>query len=777
MYYNPTEKWLRARFTPNIPLGDNRSSITACERHIQLSRRAACEGSVLLKNNGILPFKKGTKIAVFGNAQIDYIKGGKGSSDVFSPYVRNIYEGLKMKGSNDGLKPSEPKVEVFDELSIFYESSVATARRNGGQSGRLAEPKVPAELMRAASEFTDTAVITICRVSSEGFDEHNDAQTKYFELEDCEKEMVADVLANFKHVVVLLNVPTMVDTSWFANNDKVEAAILLWQGGMEGGLAAADMLVGDDAPSGKLTDTFAARFEDYPTSAGYHESEDYVKYTEDIFVGYRYFETIPGKKEAVVYPFGYGLTYTTFALSKIFVSCDGERIFVNLKVTNTGTRAGKEVVQVYYSASEGKISKEKIALAAFAKTPLLEPGRTAALSLAFDINDMASFDDMGDVEKSAYVLEAGEYKIFVGTSVRDNDLAYTYTLPENVIVEKLNSYCAPVKLEKRLMADGTYRDVPARTEEVKTFPVGYHSEYKPREDVISLYAVADGKATLDEFISQMSDEDLMEVLAGQRNTGVCNNSTIGGFDNKYRIQPIATADGAAGLRLHWQRGIRTTAFPIPAALACSFNTDLLEEVGEAGALECLENNMQIWLTPALNIHRSVLCGRNFEYFSEDPLVSGKMAAAMVRGIQSQRVCATPKHFAANNKETNRYASDSIVSERALREIYLKGFEICVKESYPKVIMSSYNLLNGVHTSENAELLTGILRGEWGYEGMITSDYDNWAEHYKEVKAGNDVRMPYGNGGRLIEPYKAGLITRDEMAACVKRILEMVLWVD
>ncbi len=769
MYY-PTEKWLRARFTPCIPLGDNRSSITACEKHIQLSRRAAHEGAVLLKNdNGFLPLAKGKKVAVFGNAQIDYVKGGSGSGIVYAPYVRNIYEGLKMKGD---------KVEVFDSLSLFYTDYVVNAYKNGGENGRLTEPKVPTELLHAASAFTDTAIITICRFSGEGYDKRNDSENKYFELEDGEKEMVADVLASFENVIVLLNVGAMIDTSWFANNEKIKAALLLWQGGLEGGLAAADLLVGDASPSGKLVDTCAAKFEDYPSSEGFHESEDYVKYTEDIFVGYRYFETIPGKKDAVVYPFGYGLTYTTFEISDIFAGGNGSHIFISATVKNTGNRAGKEVVQIYYSAPEGKISKEKIALIAFEKTPLLEPGKSCKVNLTFDTADMASYDDMGDIEKSAYVLEKGEYKIFVGTSVRDNVcIDYKYTLTEDVILEKLNSYCAPKKLEKRLLADGTFRDVAPCTDEAKTFPLTYHNEYKPREDIIELYDVYEGKATLDEFISQMSDEDLMDVLVGKRNTGVANTGTMGGFENKYHILPIATADGPAGLRLHPNRGIRTTAFPVATALACTWNPDLLEEVGKAGALECKENNIQIWLTPALNIHRSPLCGRNFEYYSEDPLIAGKMAAAMVRGIQSEQVVAVPKHFAANNKETNRFESDSIVSERALREIYLKGFEICIKESSPKMIMSSYNLINGVHTSESAELITGILRGEWGFEGMLTTDWSNTAMHYKEVKAGNDIRMPARQEGQLKKPYEEGLISRDEMAICAKRILEMILWVE
>ena len=587
--------------------------------------------------------------------------------------------------------------------------------------------------------------------------------------------MVAGVLANFAHVIVLLNTGAVIDTSWFTHEEKVEAALMLWQGGMEGGLAAADMLVGDDAPSGKLADTLAAALADYPSTEGFHESEDYVKYTEDIFVGYRYFETIPGGKKAVVYPFGHGLTYTAFKLSDIFVSASDKRIFVSVDVKNTGVRAGKEIVQVYYCAPKGKMSKEKIALAAFAKTPQIEPGKSVTLTMYFDINDMASYDDAGDVKKNAWVLEAGDYKIMVGTSVRENACAYTYNVAETRITKKCKSYCAPKNLGKRLMADGSYRDVPARRTAQKTFAPEYRNEYKPREERIELYDVADGKATLDEFISQMSDEELMEVLTGKRSTGVCNCGTMGGIF-KYRIPAIATADGPAGLRLHTNRGVRTTSFPVATAIACSWNTALAEEIGRAAALECKENNIQIWLAPALNIHRNPLCGRNFEYYSEDPYVAGKMAAAMVRGIQSERVVATPKHFAANNKETNRLDSDSVMSERALREIYLRGFEICVKESAPKLIMSSYNLINGVRASECGELITGILRGEWGYEGAVTTDWSNHAEHYKEVKAGGDVRMPCSEG-ELQKPYEEGLVSRSELAACAKRVLEMGLWVE
>lgn len=765
-------RWTRARYQPCLPLGDNRSLITASEKHIALSRKAASEGAVLLKNtNGFLPFAKGQKIAVFGNAQIDYVKGGGGSGDVTTPYIRNIYEGLQCK---------KDKIDVFHSLSLFYADYVRKAYQNGGENGRLTEPKIPEELLKEAAAFTDTAVITICRFSGEGWDQHNDDDNKYFDLEDEEKAMVADVFAHFENVVVLLNVGAMIDTAWFADNDKVKAALMLWQGGLEGGLAAADMLVGDENPSGKLVDTCARLFADYPSSEGFHESKDYVKYTEDIFVGYRYFETVPGKKDAVVYPFGYGLSYTSFSLSDLSVGDNGKDIFVSVKVTNTGNRAGKEVVQVYYSAPEGKIAKAKKILCAFEKTPLLEAGASCTVRLSFVIEDMASYDDIGTIKKSAYVMEQGSYTVHVGTSVRDTvEADYIYKLEEDRVTKTLTAYCTPKNLDKRMLSDGSYMDVAPYDEAEKVFPCTYHSEYKPlaEGEKLDLNDVAEGKMTLDAFVSHLTDEELIELLVGQPNMGVANTGTMGGYHSRHRLPAIATADGPAGLRIHKGFGVMTTAFPVATALACSWNTALLEEVGKAQALECKENNIQIFLAPALNIHRSPLCGRNFEYYSEDPLIAGKMAAAVVRGIQSQKVVATPKHFAANNKETNRFESDSIVSERALREIYLKGFEICVKESDPKMIMTSYNLINGVRSSESAELITGILRGEWGFGGMITTDWSNHAKHYKEVQAGNDIRMPASQSGQLKAPYEAGLITRDEMAVCVKRILEMILWVE
>jgi len=770
------EKWARIKYQSCLPLGDNNSRITGCERHIQLSRKAACEGTVLLKNNdNVLPLKKGSKVAIFGKGQIDYVKGGGGSGMVYSEYVRNIYQGLKLK---------EDKVEVFDKLSLFYESACIKAYKDGEKNGMFDEFEIPENLVLEAKEFTDTAVITICRYSGEGFDRKNDGTDTYFTLSDNEKKMVETVTSNFENVIVLLNTGAMIDASWFAKNNKIKAALIIWQGGMEGGLAAADILVGDATPSGKLVDTCAEKFDDYPSSAGFHESEDYVKYTEDIFVGYRYFETIPGKKDCVVYPFGYGLSYTSFEFSNLTANANGEKIYVYVTVKNTGKYDGKEVVQVYYSAPMGKVTKPALELCAFAKTRLLKPGENETLCMSFDIKDMASYDDTGDVEKSAYVLEKGDYKIFAGNSVRNlTELDYKYSLEKTIVTEKLTQYCAPKKLGKRLLANGEYIDVPDSNVPVKEFPCDYVCERKVVADgeVRDFAKVVNGEISLDDFIATLTDIELMTLLVGKYRTGVSNTDGMGGI-SECGIPAPMTIDGPAGVRIRPETGIRTTAFPVATMLACTWNIDILEEIGVAGALETKENNLSMWLTPALNIHRSPLCGRNFEYYSEDPFVSGKMAAAMVRGIQSQNIVATPKHFACNNKETNRKESDSIVSERAIREIYIKGFEICVKEAKPRLVMTAYNLVNGVRASENAELITGILRGEWGYDGLVTTDWNNTASGSKEKIAGNDIRMPSieihnSRYPESLETTEIEGVTRNQLAVCVKRLLEMILWLE
>ncbi len=764
------EKWARVKYAPCLPMGKDGKRVTACSEHIEISRSVAAEGMVLLKNeNNLLPLKDGKRVAVFGKGQYDYVKGGGGSGDVTVDYVRNIYEGLK-------IKESEGKIGVFDGLIDFYKNEIEKQYADGKEIGRTEEPEIPADLLNAAKAYTDTAIITICRFSSESWDRKGELHDGDFYLSEREEKMVETVTAAFENVIVVINAGAQTDTEWYHSNDEIGAVLYAWQGGMEGGLATADVLCGDVNPSGKLVDTFAKKFSDYPSSESFEESDDYVKYYEDIYVGYRYFETIPDADKCVNYPFGYGLSYTDFEISNISAKQCGEKIVVSADVKNIGNVSGKEVVQVYYSAPQGKLGKPKYELAAFKKTALLESGEKRTVTTEFDINSMASYDDTGKIAMSAYVLEKGSYKFYVGNSVRNTvKTDYEYTVENDTVTEQLTQQSAPSKLEKRMLSDGSFEEMASYTNNV------YENNYpentaKAPEELAKLIDVFNGKVTMDEFIAQLTDDELVELTYGKPNTGVANTFGMGNLP-KYGVPNVMTADGPAGLRIDRCVGVRTTAFPCATMIACTWNPDLMYEIGKAGAEEVKENNIGIWLTPALNIHRNPLCGRNFEYYSEDPLIAGKMAAAKVNGIQSQHIAASAKHFCANNKEVNRLDSDSIVSERALREIYLKGFEICVKESQPWTIMSSYNIVNGTRASENHDTLTNILRKEWGFKGMVTSDWGNHAENYKEVKAGNDIKMPVGQHDEVMKALADGNITRPEIEVSAKRVLEMIMKID
>lgn len=806
------EKWTRVKFQPNLPLGENGERLTGSLGHIGLSKEAAKEGMVLLKNRGdILPLKKGTRVALFGKATFDYVKGGGGSGDVTVAYIRNLYEGLKMQ---------KDVVSIFEPLCDYYRKDVERQYAQGSVPGMTIEPEVPQELLDEAKAYADTAVISICRFSGEGWDRKSivDADNKNmgegeldmavrsskifangdFCLSAQEAAMVETVKKNFSKVVVVMNVGGMVDTSWFVREDAIGAVLMAWQGGLEGGLAAAELLVGKGNPSGKLSDTFAQTLEDYPSTGDFHESRDYVNYTEDIYVGYRYFETVPGADQKVNYPFGFGLSYTTFQTDVLSAEEKDGQVRIQVQITNTGSRDGKEVVQVYFEAPQGRLGKPKRQLIAFAKTRSLRPGESQRLYLSFEIRDMASYDDTGKVQKAAYVLEKGDYFFHVGTSVRDTvRLDYVYQVKEDTVTEQLESRLTPSELPRRMLSDGSYEEVPQRegndpnANELERMPEdmmeGYVPAVRPR-DRYQLWRepykkgahifkeVAEGKLTPEEFLAQLTDEETAQLLGGQPNTGVANTFGYGNLP-EYGVPSVMTADGPAGLRIAPECGVTTTCWPCSTLLACSWNPEIVEAVGLAGGAEVKENNIAVWLTPAVNIHRSPLCGRNFEYYSEDPYLAGKLASAMVRGIQANHIGATVKHFALNNKETNRKNSDSRVSERAAREIYLKAFEIIVREAKPWSIMTSYNIINGHRASENADLLEGILRGEWGFDGCITTDWWTCGEHYKEVKAGNDIKMGCGYPERLLEALEKGCLTRKEMDACALRVLKLILKID
>ncbi len=794
-----SKRFSRFLYQPCIPLGKDGRCATACEEHIELSRKAAADSIILLKNNdNVLPLEMGVRVALFGKSAVDYFKGGGGSGDVYTKYVRNILDGLR-------IKEKEGKLSLFEPLNEFYENHVAKERERINREAAVAqnfvnneiprtdavrrslalaevnfkyqvsEPHISDDLLLSAAQNADTAIIVIGRFSGEGWDRSDRKDIRDFYLNDDEKDLVKKVTEHFGKVIVVLNVGGIVDTKWFKDNSKISASLLAWQGGTEGGLATADVLCGDVNPSGKLTDTFASSFDDYPSSYNFNESYDYVDYTDDIYVGYRYFETVPKAKEKVNYPFGFGLSYTNFKLSDIKAQDDGQNITVSLKVTNIGGLSGKEVVQVYYSAPQGVLGKPKKVLAGFKKTKLLKSGESEDIKITFAINDMASYDDVGKFQKSAYLLERGEYKIYVGTSVRDvTETEYSYTVREPFrVTEQLISRCAPKKLSKRMVSDGNYETLECIPYECEISH--QHEITSVLEDICKLEDVGE-KATLDEFVAQMTDDELICLLGGYKNIGVVNTGCFAPLE-RLGVPPVPTADGPAGVRLFKDTGISTTAWPVATALASTWDTELLYEIGVAGGIEIKENNIGIWLMPGINIHRSPLCGRNFEYFSEDPYLSGMMSAAIVNGVQSVKVACSLKHFVCNNKEVNRRFCDSRVSERALREIYLKGFEICVKKAQPWTVMSSYNLINGVYTSANPELITGILREEWGFEGLVVSDWFNRAVHSDEVLAGNDIKMPNGDSEELKIALKNGKITRGDLQACVKRYMQLILKFD
>ena len=787
------DNFARFRYQPCLPLGKDGKRVTASPEHISLSKKAASEGIVLLKNiKNTLPLKSENTISLFGKASIEYIKGGGGSGDVHCPYIKNIYEGFLDK-------EKENKIRVYKPLSDFYSDYVKAESVNVLTQEQInarwdivnnmefctkrddmtydtfaamhvKEAELPDELIVSASENSDTALITISRFSAEGVDRRPIPGDYY--LSENEKNLINRCCDLFETVIIIINSGAIIDCEFFAENDKIGAVLMAWQGGMEGGSAIADIICGDTNPSGKLTDTITKSYDYYPTKNDFWECFEHLDYSDDIYVGYRYFETIPGADKFVRYPFGFGLSYTSFCISDILCFEHNNKIHTIANITNTGEYSGKEVLQVYFSAPDGLLGKPALQLAAYTKTKLLAPGESQTVHTVFNKEFMSSFDDLGKICKSAYVLEKGTYCFYIGNSIRNTSKAeFELILNDDIITAQYSSLCKPSALSKRMLSNGTYEALPCGESnyfygDVTDTPVQAPEELKKFDEVIN-------GLPINEFIAQLSIEELAYLVGGQPPTGVANTGCFGGLE-RLDIPAIPTADGPAGLRLEPKTGIPTTAWPCATLLACTWDTELIEQVGAAGGAELRENNLGVWLAPALNIHRDPMCGRNFEYYSEDPLIAGKSAAAAVRGIQSNKVAVSIKHFACNNKEANRFACDSRLSERALREIYLKGFEITVKEADPWTVMSSYNLINGLHTSESYELLTCILRNEWGFNGMVVTDWGVKNRPVVEILAGNDMKMHCGYPEELIEAYYNGIITRANLELCVKRILEMFL---
>ncbi len=679
-----------------------------------LSRRAAAESMVLLKNeNGTLPLAQGGKIALF-DITGKYRAGGGGSSDVKAVRVVDIPSGLK-------------------------------------EAGFVLDP-----------QSREAAVMIIERASREG----RDNSESWFDLSEKERETLAGIKsAGFAKIVVVCNSGHAINLSPLAEDPTVGAILWTWYPGGEGGAAVGDIVSGKINPSGRLASTLARAVRDWPSDSGFVDYRGAVPYEDDIFVGYRYFETIPGAKEKVVYPFGHGLSYTDWKVEAL-ECCQRENVananvandrlaldigtgntstmaaFATVRVTNTGKVAGKRSVLCYTSHKGGKAEHPAIELRAYAKTKLLDPGESEELTLSFAKRDLAYFDDEGaSGNPGAWVLDQGEYTVLAGGSVRDVVPVGSFTVAAPEVLETPGFKLRTDTLARRLRADGSYTAVPLA---YPTRP-GRLGKGKVRKEPVempsvTLYDVADGKATMDQLLDQMTLNEMLFLCYGHPRVDPNGTGSIGALA-KFGISAAQTCDGPAGIR----RSIKSTYFPCAALLASSFDPALLREVGDALGTEAAETDFDILLAPGLCIHRHPLCGRNFEYFSEDPLVSGVSAAEYVKGVQSRGVGATLKHFAGNNREATRRYEKDIVGERAFREIYLRGFERAVKEAKPWAIMTAYSGINGYNCGEHYGLVTGILRDEWGFDGVTMTDWWTTVPLWRELAAGNDVKMPSDRG--------------------------------
>ena len=725
------------------------------EAYAKKAREAVSEGIVMLKNEKeTLPLKKGSKVAVFGRNQFSYYKSGTGSGGAVN--TGNIVDVLKALSGEE--------IVINQAVKAEYEKWLVDHPFDDG-CGWASEPWFQEEMplseafVKQAAKESDTALILLGRTAGEDKDNKGEAGSYY--LTETEEQMLALVCKEFEKTAVLLNVGNIIDMKW-AEKYQPQAVLYIWQGGQEGGKGTADVLMGRVSPSGKLTDTIARDLADYPAH-GHFGDETRNEYEEDIYVGYRYFETFA--KDEVVYPFGFGLSYTTFEIQAEGVEELEDAVRFTAAVVNTGKTAGKEVVQVYCEAPQGKLGKPSRSLIGFAKTACLAPGERTQVVIECPNDTMASYDDSGVTgHKSCYVLEEGEYAFYVGSDVRSAKKAGRIVRNTLQVVEQLGEAMAPVVPLRRMKPEEcgegyriTYEKAPMRTYELKErVEAGRTKELAYTGDRgIKLLDVAEGKASMDEFIAQLSDHDLCCIVRGE---GMCSPkvtpgtaAAFGGVTESLKAFGIPTAccaDGPSGIRMD----CGTIAFSMPngTCLGSSFNEELARELYEFEGLELRKNKIDTLLGPGMNIHRHPLNGRNFEYFSEDPLLTGKMAAAQLKGMQRYQVTGTIKHFACNSQEFHRHDVEAVVSERALREIYLKAFEIAVKEGGAYSLMTSYNPINGLWTASNYDLLTTILRGEWGYRGLVMTDW--WAKANDEgqpadrrnvaamVRSQNDVSM-------------------------------------
>ncbi len=764
----------------------------------ELCRLSATEGCVLLKNeNNTLPLSKERTLSVFGRVQNNTFFVGYGSGgDVNAHYNVSIMNALQ--NCND--------IKVNPVLAQIYADWCKENPVDDGFWGHWPmcydEMPVDDSIVENAAKNSDTAMVVIGRAAGE--DRENTLTKGSFYLTDEEDDLLNKVSKNFAKTIVVLNIGSIFDFSW-VEKYNIGCVLILWQGGMETGNALADIISGKVSPSGKLSSSIARKYECYP-SAEHFGDKVKNKYTEDIFVGYRYFETFA--KADVLFCFGHGLTYSDFKISDISFTETTDSIEVQAKITNTGKIAAKEVVQLYCSAPQGVLGKSAMHLCAFNKTETLKAKESCTVKLNVSKCDLASYDDAGQTgNKSAYVLEEGTYKFFLGFSVRDNKQIGTFKQKETVVTEQLSEVSAvePEEAYNRLTAVylagkviKKYKPVPTRTVSLKKVIENNLPEETPICGFvgITLKDVKEGRYTLDEFVSQLNLDELEAISRGDyvmnSPLGAKGNASVfGGVLPSLRekgIPAITCTDGPSGIRL----ATTSALLPSGTSLASTWNTKLVSDTYAALGKEMVDRGSDVLLAPGMNIHRNPLCGRNFEYFSEDPFLCGNIAAAVVNGLQSTGVSACPKHFACNNQETKRTVNNSIVSERALREIYLKGFEICIKTAKPQNLMTSYNKINGVWGHYNYDLCTTILRNEWGFEGSVMTDWWMQSSASPEfpllknqayrVRAQVDVLMPGGSrsgkrkpDGTLLASYnKEDGITLGEMQRSAKNVLKFAM---
>lgn len=699
------------------------------DKYLKTAAQVVSEGIVMLKNeHQALPLKPDEEIALFGRIQFHYYKSGTGSGGMVNvSKVTNIVDGLQ----ESGIKLNRELLDVYHK----WDNENPFDLGDGWGKEPWSQKEMPLEdsLAARAAKRCQTAIAVIGRTAGE--EQDNSLTEGSFLLSSDEKQMLTTVRRHFSKMIVLLNVGNIIDM-----NELLEIApdaiLYIWQGGMTGGTGTADVLTGKISPCGKLTDTIAKHVEDYP-SAPYFGDPVRNFYSEDIYVGYRYFETFAPDK--VLYPFGFGLSYTTFQIKTNDIMELSDKWDFIITVTNTGSCSGKEVVQIYCEAPQGKLGKPVRVLCGYEKTNTLSPGESQTVTISVSKTQTASYDDSGiSGHAHCFILEEGDYHFYVGTDVRHAKKTYTCTQNGTLVISGHQQALAPVEAFERIKPVLTTDGYEPQMEPV---PLSEVDETKRRlenlpkeipftgDRGIRLCDVRKGIHTMEEFIAQMTDYDLACVIRGEGMNSprvtAGTASAFGGVSHELEALGVPCGccdDGPSGMRLDC--GTKAFSLPNGTMMACTFNRTLLTELFALTGLEMIANKVDCLLGPGMNIHRHPLNGRNFEYFSEDPFLTGTIASAQLHGLHQSGVTGTIKHFCGNNQETNRHDTNGVISERALREIYLKGFEIAVKEGHADSVMTTYGPINGVWTAGSFDLTTQILRNDWGFTGFTMTDW--WA---------------------------------------------------